>query len=178
MTGGQVSQHEIGLDGSHGRSPGGTGRLFPDVTLPTVEGGILALDNYRPRWDLIVFMLGEGIMSPMAATLLSQLAAVHADLEVEHARVVAIVADAPSRWWRGWNYPFPLAFDSDGQVHNRVGALDRGGRPAAGVYVTDRYREIFAVLRPGDADWPQSAEDVMEWLTFVNIQCPECNSPE
>ena len=44
--------------------------------------------------------------------------------------------------------------------------------------LTDHYREIYGVMRPGEATWPATARDVIEWLVFANIQCPECNAPE
>jgi hypothetical protein len=176
---GEVSDEtDVGLDVGHGRSPGGTGRLFPDATLPTVDGHSLSLEHYRPRWDLVVLMLGRGPMPGPAARLLGPLAAVRAELEAEDAQIVVIAADTPERWSGAWPYPFPLAFDASAGLHQRVGAVDASGRADVALYITDRYREIFTVLRPGGARWPTSAQDVMGWLTFVNIQCPECNPPE
>jgi hypothetical protein len=58
-----------------------------------------------------------------------------------------------------------------------VAAVAASGRPAATLYITDRFREIVAVLRPRSARWPTCAQDVLEWLTFVDVQCPECNPP-
>jgi hypothetical protein len=169
---------DVGLDVGHGRSPGGMGRLFPDATLPTVDGKSLSLDRFRPRWDLVVLMLGPGPLSGPAARLLGQLAEASAALASEDGRVVVIAADTPERWSGAWSYPFPLAFDASAGLHRRLGAVDAAGRPDAALYITDRFREIFIVLRPGSASWPTSARDVIEWLTFINIQCPECNPPE
>ncbi|HET9797465.1 MAG TPA: hypothetical protein VFP90_05735, partial [Gemmatimonadaceae bacterium] len=71
-----------------------------------------------------------------------------------------------------------LLLDHDGALHRRVGAVNSGDRPTPALYVTDHYREIYASLRPGERGWPTSANDVVQWLVFVNIQCPECNAPE
>ena len=68
--------------------------------------------------------------------------------------------------------------DPDARFHTRVGAVDAHGEPTTSLYITDRYREIYAATRPEDADWPTTVNDVLHWLTFVNIQCPECNPPE
>ena len=179
MTGGHVSDEtEFGLDAGRGRSPGATGRLFPAAPLTSLDGGSLALDGYRPRWDLVVLMLGADPIPSPVARLLGQLAGARAELEAEDGQVLAVVADSPSRWRGAWPYPFPLAFDADASLHRRVAAVDDGGRPDAALFVTDRYREVFVVLRPRDARWPTGAQDVLAWLTFVNIQCPECNPPE
>jgi hypothetical protein len=171
-------EEDVGLDGGHGRSPGATGRLFPGATLLTWGGQPLSLEHYRARRNLVVLMLGAGPIATPAARLLKQLAAARAELEAEAGQIVAIAASTAARWHSTWPYAFPLAFDADATLHRRVAAVDSAGRPDVALYVTDRYREIFARLRPRDARWPASARDVVEWLTFVNIQCPECNPPE
>jgi peroxiredoxin len=169
---------DVGLDAGHGRSPGGTGRLFPDATLPMEGGGSLSLGRYRARSALVVLMLGPGALAEPAARLLGQLADARAELEAEGGQVLVIVADAPERWQGAWPHPFPLAFDASAGLHQRVAAVDAAGRPDVALYITDRFREVFAVLRPTSARWPASAHDVIEWLTFIGIQCPECNPPE
>ena len=169
---------DVGTDAGRGRSPGATGRLFPDAVLATADGQPLSLERYRPRWNLVVLMLGAGPLAAPAARLLEQLAVARAEVEAEDGQIVVVAADMPARWHDPWPYAFPLAFDVDATLHRRVGAVDSAGRPDVALYVTDRFREIFAVLRPRDARWPASARDVIEWLTFVNIQCPECNPPE
>ena len=41
-------------------TPGGTGELFPDATLPLAGGGLLSIDSFRERYDLVILMLGAG----------------------------------------------------------------------------------------------------------------------
>ena len=130
-------------NGSH--SPGGTGRLLPDATLPMRDGGAISLDAYRPKWDLVMVMLGDGAVAPEVAHLLDVLAAGRAEVAAEDGRVLAV---------------------------------DAAGRPAPALYVTDHSGEIYGAMRPGERSWPTSAKDVVEWLVFANIQCPECNVPE
>lgn len=160
------------------RSPGGTGELFPDATLPLASGGTLSIDSLRVRYDLVILMLGAGSIDPAAARLLDELARGRPSIEEEEGRVLAVRAADRSPASSEWRWPFPLLLDAHGRLHSRVGALDGEGQPATSLYVTDRYREIYAATRPGDADWPATVNDVLRWLTFVNIQCPECNPPE
>jgi hypothetical protein len=154
------------------------GRLFPDASLPTGDGHSLSLDSYRSRRALVIFMLGPGPVAAPVEQLLARLAEAHDAIAAEDGQVLVVIADAPARWYRAWRYPFPLAFDASAGLHRRVAAVDAAGRPEATLYNTDRCREIFAVLRPSSPRWPTSAQDVLEWLTFVAIQCPECNPPE
>lgn len=157
-------------------SPGGTGQLFPDANLSTRDGGTITLDTFRPKWNLVMLMLGaEGIAAEIAG-LLDVLAAARIEVESEDGKVLAVSASpTPIADWR---WPFPLLLDADGRVHQRAGAVDASGRPAPKLFITDHYREIYGVMRPGEPIWPTTAKDVIDWLVFANIQCPECNPPE
>ena len=161
---------------SSSHSPGGTGQLFPDATLPTRDGGTIALDTFRPKWDLVMVMLGADGVPPEIARLLDALAVARADVESEDGKVLAVSASAERI--EDWRWPFPLLLDADGRVHQRAGAVDAAGQPAPTLFTTDHYREIYGAMRPGDSTWPTTAKDVIDWLVFANIQCPECNAPE
>lgn len=159
-------------------SPGGTGTLFPDATLPLASGGALSIDSLRVRFDLVILMLGAGAIDPAAARLLDALVRDRSAIEGEEGRVLAVRVDGRRAASDEWRWPIPLLLDADARFHARVGAVDAAGQPITSLYVTDRYREIYATTRPGQPDWPQAADDVLQWLSFVNIQCPECNPPE
>jgi len=161
---------------SSSNSPGGTGQLFPDATLPASDGTTISLGDFKPRWDLVMLLLGAGdALAPEVEQLLDALADGNAAVEAEDGKVLAVHA---GRAIDGWRLNFPLLADRDGALHRRVGAVDERDRPGPALYVTDHYREIYAALRPGEHGWPATAHEVVEWLVFVNIQCPECNAPE
>lgn len=164
------------LNPSH--SAGGTGQLFPDATLSLADGGSLSIDSFRPRYDLVILMLGAGAIVPAAARLLDELARDRSAIEAEDGQVLVVVAADPGRVASDWPWPFPPLLDTDGRLHARVSAMDAQGQPATSFYVTDRYREIYATMRPEQPGWPARTDDVLQWLTFINIQCPECSPPE
>jgi len=130
------------------------------------------------RYDLVILTLGAGAIDTAAARLLDALEQGRGAIEEEEGRVLAVRASDRSRMPGQWRWSFPLLLDADARLHNRVGAVDAHGEPTTSLYITDRYREIYAATRPGDADWPTTVSEVLQWLTFVNIQCPECNPPE
>ena len=72
------------------------------------------------------------------------------------------------------NLPFPLLVDEDGRIHRSAGAADKSGHPAIAIYITDRFGEVFAVYRAAEGQTMPSAQEIIKWLTFINIQCPEC----
>jgi len=41
-----------------------------------------------------------------------------------------------------------------------------------------RFREIFAAYLPGHGLALPGAKEILDWLVFINIQCPECGVPE
>lgn len=157
-------------------SPGGTGHLFPDATLPTSDGGVVALDGFRPRWDLVMVMLGADGVPDELARLLDALAAARTEVESEDGMVLAVSASAAPI--DDWRWPFPLLLDAGARLHRRAGSVDDEGRPTPALFTTDHYREIYGAMRPGQPTWPATAKDVIDWLVFANIQCPECNAPE
>ena len=175
-----MTREAIGLDAAHGRGPGGSGRLFPDATLPTLDGERLPLDRYRGRAPLVLLMLGDGdITEPGPGTaLLEMLTQTRREIAADGGALLAITASDLETAEGAWRWPFPLLLDHEGALHRRVGAVDDAGRPTLTLFITDRFREIYANLRPEQAGWPASGSDVVEWLTFVEIQCPECNPPE
>lgn len=159
-------------------SPGGTGVLFPDATLPLASGGTLSIDSLRVRYDLVILMLGAGVIDPAAARLLDELEQGRAAIEEEEGRVLVVRATNEHSDTNDWRWSFPLMLDADALFHTRVGAVDSHGEATTSLYITDRYREIYAATRPSQSNWPATVDDVLQWLTFVNIQCPECNPPE
>jgi hypothetical protein len=52
------------------------------------------------------------------------------------------------------------------------------GHRAMAIYITDRFGEVFAVYREAVGQTMPSVQEIVKWLTFINIQCPECGHPE
>jgi hypothetical protein len=48
------------------------------------------------------------------------------------------------------------------------------GIPSPGVVVADRWGEIYFIQATDRADSLPTAGDLIEWLRFVQVQCPEC----
>ena len=151
------------------------GETFPGFTLP--DGFAALLESYRGRRNLVVVfaadVMGESPVTAFVQELLSRTE----ELTAEAAQVVVIVTSPHIAAQRGPK-GFPTLLDDGGHVHRAVGATDAAGRPAPAVFVTDRFREIFAAYLPARGPELPGAKDILEWLVFINIQCPECGVPE
>ena len=118
-------------------------------------------------------MMGESPVTELLQELLSRTD----ELTVEAAQVL-VIATSPHIPGQRDHKGFPTLLDDGGHIHRSVGATDAAGRPAPAVFVTDRFREIFAAYLPGRGVGLPGAKEILEWLVFVNIQCPECGVPE
>jgi uncharacterized protein YcbX len=83
-----------------------------------------------------------------------------------------------SRRRRKMQFPFPVLVDPDMHVHTSVGASGAQAVPAAALYITDRFLEVFAVWRTGAGDRLPDISEVLSWLTYLDSQYPECTQIE
>ncbi|HJS43826.1 MAG TPA: redoxin domain-containing protein [Gemmatimonadales bacterium] len=154
------------------------GETLPGFTLPEVNGSVVSLENYRGRANLVVVFAGEELDGSAVTVLLDELGARTDALTLETAQVLATASSRPAALSLRGRRAFPVLVDDGGRIHRRVGATDPAGRPAPAVFVTDRFREIFAAYLPGLSSTLPGAIEILNWLVFINIQCPECGVPE
>jgi hypothetical protein len=84
--------------------------------------------------------------------------------------VVAADLDSTRRVAEALELPFTVLADQGGEVTARV----LGGEGRACLCAADRYGIIYFVEGgSGAADLPPPAT-ILDWLEFIEIQCPEC----
>lgn len=156
----------------------GTGKLLPPANMVTPSGKAFSLGQFHGRRNLVVVLPGAGAASESVERLLTQLARGRAALDEEKAEVLVVLpgdADGPRD---EASRALTVLVDEDARFYRSMGAVDAAGRAAPALYITDLYREIYCAVRPGDEQWPSSIDEVLSWLVFMNIQCPECSVPE
>jgi peroxiredoxin len=154
------------------------GEIFPAFTLPGLERSPVALEDLRARANLVLVFVADEADGSAVTGLLEQLRVRRQELDGEVARVVVVATSrARANHLRGPD-AFPAVLDEGARVHRQVGATDGADNPAPAVFVTDRFREIFAAYIPGQGSALPGAQEIIEWLVFINIQCPECGAPE
>jgi peroxiredoxin len=153
---------------------------MPDFTLPSSDGKQVSLYDYRGRSNLVVFFAGRG-QDPTENTLLSALAERYGEIADTDFEVVLVLAESigqANEFRRKMQFPFPVLADADMHVHNSVGASGAQAVPAAALYITDRFLEVFATWRTGAGERLPDISDVLSWLTYLDSQCPECTQIE
>jgi peroxiredoxin len=156
------------------------GQVLRDFALLSAAGKKVQLGDYRGRANLVLVLAGAQSSEP-DLQLLEHLALRQADILEQEAQVIAVLYCAREQALlikSRAQFPFLLLADPEGVVHCSLGALNSSGGPCLAVYVTDRYGEVFAAWRTARGDAEPSPEDILEWLEFVNQQCPECFPPE
>jgi peroxiredoxin len=151
------------------------GELMHDFVLTSARGERVQLSDYRGRQNLVLILAGHGELG-----LLKDLAQRQRALRSEQAQALAVVAGTKAdaaRIQQETQAPFAVLADPDGQVHASMGAI-KNGEPAPALYTTDRFGEVFAAFRMAEGRSLPDAEDILDWLGFVNSQCEECNPPE
>jgi peroxiredoxin len=145
------------------------GQVVPTFTLPDTAGTSVRRTAYRDKKNLVLAFLPDA-EDDGARAYLRALAQGYAALRAETGEVLAIlrgdraaVADAR----RELALPFPLLHDADGAVTARF----LPPKASAGVFVTDRYGELyFAEPTASTAALPPVAE-LQSWLEAIDRQC-------
>jgi peroxiredoxin len=154
------------------------GHRLRDFELATALGGVIRLSDYRGRANLVLLVSDD---RPGTAKLLADSAARYQEIKNEDAEVLAIVhksRQSAAEMKQRQKLPYLVLADSDGRIHRELGAIDSKGQDSAAAYVTDRFGEVFGAYRTaGGGPLPGIAE-ILNWLEFVNAQCPECEPPE
>ncbi len=151
------------------------GDLLPRFRLPSAGGQTVSLDDLRGRRNLVLCLVGTAEQG----TGLPFLEALHgrqADLTAEKARVlvIAVAPEAEARRRFGDKLPtFTVLADEEGTLHRQYGAVLPDGPFRPLVLIADRYTKIYAQYAPApETPWP-TPDDVLEWLAFIGMQCPE-----
>jgi hypothetical protein len=144
------------------------GDRLPEITLAAAgDGGEFVL-RPRNRQALVVLTLHGGECGECARAL-SDLMASAAEMREWDGHVIAVVA--------GERVPAGIrAAQRDGcvVVSDAGRALTTRGIPTPAVLIADQWGELALVHDAGEShDFP-TPDEIVEWLRFLAIQCPEC----
>src|SRR5438046_9333184 len=148
------------------------GAVLPGFMLPAIDGSSVSLESYGGRTNLVVVFAGGKMDESPVAVLLEELVARREEFALEAAQVLVAVTSQPPAVPQRGRWPFPVLVDDGAHIHRNVGATDAAGRPAPAVFVTDRFREIFAAYLPGPGAALRGAREMLDGHGVLDIQCP------
>ncbi len=144
------------------------GLCLPDVAYVTSTGEQRRLSDFKDRKNLLIILAGED-----CSGLISSLAAANEEISRNEGHVIAVL---PRLLPEAAAWPFDVVVDAAGAVRR---ALSSGlSEPRLTVFVTDRWGEVVFTSKASRGDVAPTVDALLEWLRFVDQQCPECFPPE
>lgn len=145
--------------------------MLPHLSLPAAPGGAPTAIRSRGREGVILVAIHSAECAE-CREYLSSLSDARDELADWDGRVVVLLRDSlagAEKLRSELGLPFPVLADEDGN------AAEMSGIPTGGGVVADQWGEIFHTYpsAPPTHELPQ-ADEVVEWMRFVAIQCPEC----
>lgn len=154
------------------------GQRVPNFTLTDLHNQPVNLARYRGQKNLVLVFLGSVAANEIQA-MLKEYSSKYSRIQEENGQVVVFL---PLAWQKAVSelgeLPFPVLLDADEKAHRSLLAGGPGSDLASAVLITDRFGEIYAAYRKGEEAFPPSVEEVLRWLNFIEIQCPECGAEE
>jgi peroxiredoxin len=143
-------------------------------TLPDSTGQPVQLWQYLQRSNVVLFF-HHGVNCAACEAFLQELAAHLDPYRQEETAVLAIGPDKPAENQHlaaRLGHPFPFLSDPVG----RVVAQQELATPS--LIIADRWGEIWAAWLGGTNHQLPSEQDILQWLSFIEAQCPECTMIE
>ncbi len=153
-----------------------TRQQIPPLTARTPAGHTVRAWDYKQKKNLVVAFLHAGCRR--CEVFLSKLAARAAELAEREAVALVVFAEAP-RAMLSENLPAQVlvAADMSGRSQRAYlgeDAFGSSGQQRVGVFVADRYGELYAQWVARDDDGLPGAGELLDWLGQIQVACEEC----
>jgi peroxiredoxin len=151
-----------------------SGHHLHAFTLPDSTGQPVQLWQYLQRSNVMLFF-HHGINCAACEAFLQELAARLDAYRQEETAVLALGPDeqASNRQLAArLGHPFPFLSDPAGYV------ITHQGLAPPSLIIADRWGEIWAAWLGGTNHQFPSKQDILQWLLFIEVQCPECTMIE
>jgi hypothetical protein len=147
-------------------------QLIPPITARGVDGAVIRAWDYKQKRNLVIAFLHADC--GRCDAWLAQLAARAADISELEAVGLVIYAETPPR--ASGNFPAPLIAVADVTGHSQCGFLGRdafgpAGLDRVGVFVTDRYGELYAQWVEHDGDELPALREILSTLWQIQVAC-------
>ena len=157
------------------------GGLIPSFSLPAVNvRGNVSPWDYKQHKNLVLILIRDpGCESCLR--LLRELAARYEEYRQLNAEILIILSgdlEQLSKLQNELKLPFPLLCDSDAVVLDSYAEKGTSARPEFGVLITDRWGALFSKTISSEMKNLPAEGEIRDWLSFIEIQCPECFPPE
>jgi hypothetical protein len=147
-------------------------QLIPPVTARTADGAIVRAWDFKQKRNLVIVFLHADCARCDA--WLEQLAAIATDLAEPEAVGLILYAETPPRAARDLQAPMVGAADVTGRSQRAFlgrDAFGPAGLDRVGVFVTDRYGELYAQWLARDAGELPAPREILSALWQIQVAC-------
>ena len=148
------------------------GQLLRDYELKKADASSLTLSDFRNKQNLVLILLPPAI-EPRQTQLIASLAEKSAEVRENETRVIVVVRPEQLARVAELSEVLTAAVDESGRMFAELCGAD-----ATTIYFTDKFREVFHVFHIAGGDPLPTTDDILGWIKFVAMQCPECHPPE
>lgn len=153
-------------------------QIIPPLAARTVAGQIVRAWDYKQKKALLIAFLHADCAR--CVRFVEQLGERAAELAEREAVALVIFSELPPATLSS-SLPahIVIAADMSGQTqHTFLGeeVFGTAGQQQVGVFVADRYGELFAQWVGGDDALP-GVPEALGWLAQIQIACEECGAP-
>ncbi|HEY7913708.1 MAG TPA: redoxin domain-containing protein [Blastocatellia bacterium] len=157
------------------------GRIIPFFRLPSANRSQdIGPWDYNQHKNLVLFFFHSPQCAPCRQLLLDLARGYpeYAPLNTEVLSISQTGIVELGQLQRELGLPFPLLSDMDGKVFRAYLGHAAGEPHETAIFVADRWGELYTGATAADADALPGESEIRDWLSFIEIQCPECHPPE
>lgn len=158
-------------------------QMIPPLTARAVDGRTVQAWDYKQKKNLVIAFLH--VDCPLCEQFLARLAERAADLAEREAVALVIFSATPSALLvEGLPREIVVATDVSGHAQRAFlgqdadGTARQPGTAGVGVFVTDRYGELFAQWTGASDDALPAVGETLSWLAQIQVACEECGAPD
>jgi peroxiredoxin len=159
-----------------GYGKGASRGILPGFELPSSRGYNIALSDYRQRQHLIIVFVRDA-RCVACQSFLREFKERYGEVR-ESSEALAIIGGErgiAEDLHRQMDLPYPFLFDPENKF---VGKVLEDERVMSVVVLVDRYGAVWKRFVPEREDGSLDVDEVIKWLGFMELQCPECGVPD
>jgi peroxiredoxin len=148
------------------------GQRLPDFSLPSTLGHPIRISDYRNRVNLVVMICNPQTIEALYP-MLAGMNRVNSELAAENTQALVVLPvnlDEAEHLHDEFGLTYPLMADVNGKVAREMIQVHE---PGLEMYILDRYGEIYAVERIETGGHLPESREILDWVRFMEIQCPE-----
>ncbi len=148
---------------------------IPDFTLEATDGRVISPSMYRNKENLVLVFV-QYYQCSSCYPLLTDLKKNYKQFREMNTEVLLIIncnENAVKNLQQLWMMPFPVLSDEDDHISKQF--LGSNNQPRPALLIIDRFGSAWKYYNTGGDNKEIKLPEVMKWLEFIEIQCPECD---